>query len=135
MDDPKSGPQATGHFGYVPTTILSGRLRSAGIARPRPIGVHDCPQYPQDESCRRALQTLREAREGPDGRHRDDRANVYLSRRDRHQKTSWRTVIHRLLRCPAHTKGGVVVRPPFSAFDDLSTEDSTSVDNLNGDSR
>ena len=41
-------------------------------------------------------------------------------------------VIHRLLRCPAHTEGGVVVRPPFSAFNTLSTEKITSVDNSNG---
>jgi hypothetical protein len=43
-----------------------------------------------------------------------------------------RTVIHRLLRCPAHTEGGVVVRSSFSAFRDFSTENSTYVDNLNG---
>jgi len=41
-------------------------------------------------------------------------------------------VIHRLLRCPAHTEGGVVVRPPFFAFNTLSTENFASVDNSNG---
>ena len=41
-------------------------------------------------------------------------------------------VIHRLLRCPAHTEGGVVIRPSFSAFDTLSTENFASVNNLNG---
>ena len=112
----------------VPQTRCTGpRLHG-----PSRCGDHSCPQYPQGWAGRRALQELREVPAGRALRDRADRANIYLNRRDVPFESARRVVIHRLLRCPAHTGGGVVVRPPFFAFGDLSTDDSTSVDNLNG---
>ena len=109
-------------------------IRCTGPRRhdPSQQGDHSYPQYPQDKSGRRALLELREVPAGRFHRDRADRANICLNRRDVAFESARRTVIHRLLRCPAHTEGGVVVRSPFSAFRDFSTENSTYVDNLNG---
>jgi len=93
---------------------------------------HIYPQYPQVDLDNRARPGLREPPAVPDRRHRADRANICLNRRDALFKLSQREVIHRLLRCPAHTEGGVVAGPSFSAFTDLSTDNSTIVENLNG---
>jgi len=96
-------------------------IRCTGPRRhdPSQQGDHSYPQYPQGRSGRRALLELREVPAGRFHRDRADRANICLNRRDVAFESARRTVIHRLLRCPAHTEGGVVVGSPFFAFRDF----------------
>jgi hypothetical protein len=110
----------------------SGLLYRPTATLPRLVDSPGCPQYPQGRPGRRAIQELRKVRAGRANRDRADYANISLSRRDMPVQPVRCVVIHRLLRCPAHTEGGVVVRRRFYAFDTLSTENFASVNNLNG---
>jgi len=129
---------------HDPTLRLRGTLgtRQPAVRHPSgrdilPSGRHGsrwvgCPQYPQG---RVAECTVRPRHgTGWDRRspNRADRAKVGLNRRDVHRELIRRAVVHRLLRCPAHTQGGVGLVRPFSTFADLSTAGSTPVEKMIG---
>ena len=140
-------PDRTTRLGAVhdPTYRLRGTLgtRQPVVRRPSgrdilPSGRHGsrwvgCPQYPQGQAADRTGRPRHGTGWDRRSPNRADRTKVGLNRRDVHRELIRRAVVHRLLRCPAHTQGGVGLVRPFSTFADLSTAGSTPVDNPNGD--